>query len=74
MTPDSSCGRVKCRHALKFHNPCSKCSCQAFTPSDSALATPGTVAALPEGSITRELMDRGVVREDGLIVPKGARP
>lgn len=23
MTPDSPCGR--CGHALKWHNPCSKC-------------------------------------------------
>lgn len=72
MTPDSSCGN--CRHALKFHNPCSKCGCGAFLPSSSALAAPGSAPALPIGSITRELLDAGVVREDGLIVPKGAKP
>lgn len=70
MTPDSACGN--CRHALKYHNPCSKCRCQAFVPSSAALASPGSAPALPEGSITRDLLDRGVVREDGLIVPKGA--
>lgn len=71
MTPDSACGN--CRHALKFHNPCSKCECLAFAPSSSALDGRGPTAALPVGSITRDLLDQGVVREDGLIVPKGDR-
>jgi hypothetical protein len=71
MTPDSPCG--SCRHALKFHNPCSKCRCQAFATSAGVLARTGSVASLPTGSITRELLDQGVVREDGLIVRKGTK-
>lgn len=70
MTPDSACG--SCRHSLKFHNPCSKCECQAFVPSDRALGTPGSVANLPMGSATRHLIDAGKITESGLIVPKGA--
>lgn len=29
MTPDSPCGT--CKHAFKWHNPCSKCGCKWFT-------------------------------------------
>jgi hypothetical protein len=72
MTPDSPCG--SCRHALKFHNPCSKCDCLAFTTSAAVLGKRGSVGALPTGSVTPAMLATGHVTESGLIVPKGGKP
>lgn len=30
MDPEQRCDRRRCNHALKFHNPCSRCVCHAF--------------------------------------------
>lgn len=71
MTPDSSCG--SCRHALKWHNPCSKCQCMAFTATRAALEARGSVAKLPTGSVLPDLLSSGHVEPSGLIVAKGGK-
>jgi hypothetical protein len=67
MQPDSTCG--ECRHALKWHNPCSKCPCPYFVPSSAALKRGG--ARLPDGSVTGNLVRGGRVTESGIVIPKG---
>lgn len=69
LSPDSACG--DCRHGLKWHNPCSKCACPAFLPSEAVLRA--GVGRLPDGSVTADLVASGRVLPSGVIVPKGAK-